>query len=117
VIRLRELSIQAFRGVPDRITVDLSAPLTMIYAPNGSGKTTICEAAEWLLTGGVKRLESSGSSDDDLRCRFSPASTPTLVSATLDVEGEALALERMLSGCRWRLGDNRWQRVSQATLL
>ncbi|MFI4985934.1 MAG: AAA family ATPase [Alphaproteobacteria bacterium] len=117
MIRLRELSVQAFRGVPDNVTVDFSAPLTLIYAPNGSGKTTICEGVEWLLTGGIKRLEASNSSEDDIRCRFSPESTPTLVSATMEVEGETIALERKFGGCRWRLNNQPWQRVSQSDLL
>lgn len=118
MIRLHELTIQAFRGIPDRISLNLSAPLTLIYAPNGSGKTTICEAAEWLLTGLVKRLESSGTDDEgEIRCRFSPESMPTVVAATLDVDGETIGLERKLAACRWRLGDAKWNRVGQADLL
>jgi DNA repair exonuclease SbcCD ATPase subunit len=113
MIWLRELSIQAFRGVSDRIVLNLAAPVTLIYAPNGSGKTTICEAVEWLLTGAVKRLESA----TDIRCRFSSASTPTVVSATLEVGGDPIALERKGGGCRWRVGNNGWERVSQSDLL
>ena len=28
----------------------------MIYAPNGMGKTSICDALEWALTGKIQRL-------------------------------------------------------------
>jgi len=117
MIKLRELSIQAFRGVPDRVTLDLSSPITVIYAPNGSGKTSICEAVEWLLTGTVRRLESLTPEHEGIRCRFSDHSTPTLVSAELEVDGEPIALERKPSGCRWRLGKDAWRAVTQADLL
>lgn len=56
-IRLNSLSVSHFRGINDSISFDFSSPLTVIYAPNGTGKTTMCEAAEWLLTGQVERLK------------------------------------------------------------
>lgn len=33
------------------VAVIAAGVLTLIYAPNGTGKTTLCEAVEWLLTG------------------------------------------------------------------
>lgn len=116
MIRLLSLNIQAFRGIRDRVDLDLSAPLTLIYAANGSGKTTICEAAEWLLTGTIKRLEAM-SADDEIRCNFSPEDQPTLVSAHLDVDGEALSLQRSLTGCRWRRPGGNWRTVTPSDLL
>ena len=35
---------------------DCPASLVMIYAPNGMGKTSICDALEWALTGRIQRL-------------------------------------------------------------
>lgn len=35
---------------------DSPASLVMIYAPNGMGKTSICDALEWALTGKIQRL-------------------------------------------------------------
>ncbi|KMN06649.1 AAA family ATPase [Pseudomonas helleri] len=54
--RIKMLQIQGFRSLGKLVTFDLQSPLTLIYAPNGTGKTTVCEAAEWLLTGQVQRL-------------------------------------------------------------
>ncbi|HDT5960558.1 TPA: AAA family ATPase [Citrobacter freundii] len=45
------LTIENFRGIPGTLSLDLSAPLTVIYAANGSGKSSVCQAIEWLLTG------------------------------------------------------------------
>lgn len=118
MIRLRHITVQAFRGIPDRVDLDLSAPLTLLYAPNGSGKTTICEAAEWLLTGLIKRLETSDTEDHgELRCRFAKNSMATMVSAVLDVGGETIELERRLNACRWKIGDEVWTSVSKGDLL
>ena len=50
-IRLNSLNVSHFRGINDAVRFDFSSPLTVVYAPNGTGKTTMCEAAEWRLTG------------------------------------------------------------------
>ena len=51
-----QLNIQKFRGISDYLSLDLTAALTVIYAPNGTGKTSICDALEWLLCGSIGRL-------------------------------------------------------------
>lgn len=118
MIGLRHITVQAFRGIPDRIDIDLTAPLTLFYAPNGSGKTTVCEAAEWLLTGLIKRLDSSDTEDHgELRCRFAKASVATMVSGVLDVDGETIELERKRNACRWRLDGEAWTSVTKGDLL
>lgn len=55
-VRLSSMRVDAFRGICDPIDFDFSSPITLVFAPNGTGKTTLCEAAEWLLTGQVERL-------------------------------------------------------------
>ena len=50
------LNIQCFRGISDSLSLDFTAHLTVLYAPNGTGKTSICDAVEWVLCGGVGRL-------------------------------------------------------------
>lgn len=123
MIRLLSISIRAFRGVRDQIDLDLSAPITLICAANGSGKTSICEAAEWLLTGTVKRLEAIDR-QKDIRCEFADVSIATQVSATIDLGKDRIELERTLnvdgseSVCRWRIGgDDRYRRVTSTSLL
>ena len=48
-MRLTKLSVSGFRGFNDAQTLDLSDP--MVEGPNGSGKTSVGEAVEWLLYG------------------------------------------------------------------
>jgi DNA repair protein SbcC/Rad50 len=103
MIVLKQLTIEAFRGVRSSLKLDLSSPITLIYAPNGVGKTSICDAAEWLLTGNVKRLESGHSSQEELRCIFSSPDVETKVSGSLEVDGEPIVLQKTLAGFSWEL--------------
>lgn len=99
-VRLTSLSISAFRGISDRISFDLSAPLTLVFAPNGTGKTTMCEAAEWLLTGQVERLKDGKDFDAHvLRSKFAEDRAPT-VEADLFVAGAPWFLARYAEGAQ-----------------
>ncbi len=55
-IKFISVKISNFRGIPDVLEVPLDVPLTIIHAANGTGKSTICYALEWLLTGKVEDL-------------------------------------------------------------
>mgnify|MGYP003588556066 CR=1 FL=1 len=46
---LKSLEISNYRGVRDTINVPLSKPLNIIYGTNGSGKSSIATAIEWVL--------------------------------------------------------------------
>ena len=50
-MRLTSLSVCGFRAFNDSQTLDLSDPIAVFEGPNGSGKTSIGEAMEWLLYG------------------------------------------------------------------
>ncbi len=54
---LDSLRIEAFRGIRNSIDVPLNASITVLLAANGTAKTSVCDAAEWLLTGRVRRLQ------------------------------------------------------------
>jgi len=82
-IRLHWMKVAAFRGISCPVEFDLRSPLTLVFAPNGTGKTTMCEAAEWLLTGQIERLKDGKDFDPaELRSRFYPdLKTPNVVAA------------------------------------
>lgn len=70
-MKLLNLRIQAFRGIRDSHEFNFGSPLTVLYGPNGTGKTSICHAVEWLLTGQIFELGPKvNTSPADLCCSF-----------------------------------------------
>jgi DNA repair exonuclease SbcCD ATPase subunit len=98
-VRLSSLTVGAFRGIGKLLEFDLRAPLTLVFAPNGTGKTTMCEAAEWLLTGQVDRLKDKRDFDAEvLRSKFTGPEHKPQVAANLRVGGKAYLLSRIAEG-------------------
>ena len=60
--QLKHLRIKQFRGSTKdfSLTFDASKPLTLIYGENGSGKTTIADAIDFVGNGRVGSLERRG---------------------------------------------------------
>ena len=87
------LNIQCFRGIPDSLSLDLTAPLTVLYAPNGTGKTSVCDAVEWVLCGGVGRLDK----DNNIRCILGDENLETSVEANIPQNGTPFFIKRSLS--------------------
>ena len=58
ITRLVSLSVGAFRGFAKQEDFDLASPLVFIYGPNGTGKSSFCEALEFGLLGSVIEAES-----------------------------------------------------------
>jgi hypothetical protein len=52
--RLDSLSIGPFRGFQHNISIPIQSRISLIYGPNGSGKTSVCEAVEYALLGSVQ---------------------------------------------------------------
>lgn len=81
---IEALRISAFRGIKTELPINLSAPLTLLYAPNGTGKTSVCDAIEWVLSGKVHRLAAAlpGSPTEGVRNIFAE-NRETFVEAEL----------------------------------
>ncbi|MBF0332798.1 MAG: AAA family ATPase [Alphaproteobacteria bacterium] len=84
-LRFIRLKVCGFRGFRDEFALDLTQPLMLISAANGTGKTSLCQAAEWVISGTVVGLR-----DDSLG--FDGA-TPT-VEAWIEVDGTPYLLRR-----------------------
>jgi len=61
MMRLKELTIAGFRGFKLPKTIPLDADIVVIHGSNGSGKSSIVEALEWLLLGDISRHECASS--------------------------------------------------------
>lgn len=58
IIRLKSLSVGPFRGFARQENFDLASHLILIYGPNGTGKSSFCEALEYGSLGNVSEAES-----------------------------------------------------------
>lgn len=56
--RLRAMTVGPFRGFRAPEPFDLHNRIVLLYGPNGSGKTSFCEALEFALLGSVEDAES-----------------------------------------------------------
>ncbi len=124
--KLRKLQLAAFRGVPMplRESLDFSSPLTIIYAPNGTAKTSIIDAVEWLYTGTVHRLgkhsegRSKKATPQQLRCLSDLASNiQTEVSGDVCLGNEEITLIRRLNENKPIINSGSTKRISEAALL
>ena len=49
--------VEGFRGFRDRQRIELDASVVILTGPNGTGKTSLFDALQWLLVGSLERLE------------------------------------------------------------
>jgi len=64
---LKRLSISGFRGIPGPLELDFSDGSTsrslILYGANGTGKSSITDAWEWLTTGRIEHLAREGAEE------------------------------------------------------
>jgi DNA repair exonuclease SbcCD ATPase subunit len=58
-MRIKHVKIKGFRGFNDEQTVNLDADVVLIYGLNGTGKSSLIEALEWLFFGDISRRKLS----------------------------------------------------------
>ena len=110
-IKFISVRISNFRGIPDVLQVPLDAPLTIIHAANGTGKSTICYALEWLLTGKVEDLLGV----TDFSCEWGVGNTE--VSASCRIGGIFYELSRSKTGLYGKKEGEKKTRMKEADLL
>ncbi|HMQ96600.1 MAG TPA: ATP-binding protein [Candidatus Nanoperiomorbaceae bacterium] len=90
--KLKSLSVGPFRGFAKQEEFDLASQLVLIYGPNGTGKSSFCEALEFGLLGSVAEAESKRFRPQDyLKNAYTNSFTaPTLVG--LDSEGNDIPI-------------------------
>jgi DNA repair exonuclease SbcCD ATPase subunit len=52
------IEVEAFRGFQDAQRFELDASVVLVTGPNGTGKTSLFDALQWLLVGSIQRLEA-----------------------------------------------------------
>jgi exonuclease SbcC len=65
-LRLDRLRAEGFRGICDPLDIDFHPQMTVLSAPNGSGKTSILGAIEWALFGELQYQPKENATNDEL---------------------------------------------------
>lgn len=116
-MKIKNITIQGFRGFNEERSIDFHNRLTLISAPNSYGKTSISEALEWLLhgiTSKVKKADSKNEYKNSYRNRHLPDSMTPFVkvifmeeASEIEFRGELTEgdiIKKFLNGCevdRW----------------
>jgi exonuclease SbcC len=89
------LTVRAFRGLRQTTQFDLRAKLTLIHAPNGVGKTSVCDAVEWMFTSEVSRLKNvlNGMKGKAIQNIFEKG-TPAFAEGGISLNGETFRVRR-----------------------
>ena len=99
---VRAVSVQAnyFRGfLKQDVPIDLSGDLVVIDGRNSSGKTSLAEAVEWLLTGRLARRDQLNAKEMHgyISNRFRPSDEETWVEGVFKADTETLVYRRKLT--------------------
>lgn len=89
-MRLRRLELQNFRNY-GHLTLDFDQPRTLLLGENGTGKSTIFDAIQWLLTGQCRGVDGKGAGQKDLIKLGQDAMTVTGVFDTLGPVSRSIA--------------------------
>lgn len=58
IVRLTKVEVEHFRGFSDKQTFEFKNPYTFVYGPNGTGKSSLCEALEYGLLASIHEADS-----------------------------------------------------------
>lgn len=58
IVRLSKVTVEHFRGFSDKYTFEFKNPYTFVFGPNGTGKSSLCEALEYGLLGSIHEADS-----------------------------------------------------------
>lgn len=87
--------ISAFGGLRAPLQLDLTAPLTVIYAPNGTGKTSVVESVDWILGGDVREERcriAEGEETTEVMLSGMVGDSPLSVRKSLRADGRAVRI-------------------------
>jgi DNA repair exonuclease SbcCD ATPase subunit len=102
-MRLASLTLTNFRGFADEVTIPFDADVVVIWGSNGTGKTSLLDALQWLVLGDIPRLHSTALRAGEDYVSSSYATGPPSVTATFDGPAGRLVATRTGHGKEQRL--------------
>lgn len=94
---LKSISIQNFRAYRTTKVFEFGSAVTILYGPNGFGKTSFFDALDFAVTGGVGRLAKAHGGLARVAKHLDSQGDPTEVSLTLEREGKTHVITRSLA--------------------
>jgi exonuclease SbcC len=94
---IKSISIQNFRAYRTKKQFDLGTAVTVLYGPNGFGKTSFFDAIDFVVTGGVGRLKKATGGIAQAAKHLDCTDEVTEVSLTLVREGKEHVITRNLA--------------------
>ena len=92
----KELEIQGFKSIPDKVKITFDAGVTGVVGPNGSGKSNLSDAVRWVLgETSSRQLRAAGKMEDVIfgGTRRRSAMGFASVRLTLDNTGHTLDVD------------------------
>lgn len=94
---LKSISIENFRAYRTKKDFTLGSAVTVLYGPNGFGKTSFFDAIDFVVTGGVGRLAKVSGGLAKAAKHLDSDNEPTVVSLTFERDGEQHVISRDLA--------------------
>lgn len=104
---LKSIAIENFRAYRTKKVFELGSAVTILYGPNGFGKTSFFDALDFAVTGGVGRLAKAPGGLARVAKHLDSQSDPTEVTLTIEREGETHVITRNLADHNNALVDGR----------
>src|SRR5262245_15678059 len=93
-MKVKHLEVSGFRGFAETQAFDMSADAVIIVGANGLGKTSLCDAIQWALTGKLSRIHGG---DHKLVSMYSPTGQAR-VAVTLGDGTREIKITRVFDG-------------------
>lgn len=98
-MRLTFLKAAGFRGINRPVSVSFASGFTVISGPNGTGKSSICDAIEFALTGSITKYAATSEKGEDVQDYIwwrgpSPSSDKYVSLGLADDDGAEFVLTR-----------------------
>jgi len=93
-VRLESVTITNFRAYRKPQTFEIGSKVTVLYGPNGFGKTSFFDAVDFAVTGGIGRFESSNEAFEKAAKHLDSKSEESVVSVSFLRNGTERILTR-----------------------